>query len=47
MFQLTTTIYWEITMAVSHIKLLNLLGKQVSFSWLGADGVTFIILVAY
>ena len=41
MFQLTTTIYWEITMAVSHIKLLNLLGKQVSFSWLGADGVTY------
>ena len=28
-------------MAVSHTNLLELLGKQVSFSWLGADGVTY------
>lgn len=27
-------------MAVSNTNLLELLGKQVSFSWLGADGVT-------
>ena len=28
-------------MAVSNTNLLGLLGKQVSFSWLGADGVTY------
>ena len=28
-------------MAVSNTNLLDLLGKQVSFSWLGADGVTY------
>ena len=28
-------------MAVSNTNLLELLGKQVSFSWLGADGVTY------
>ena len=28
-------------MAVSHTNLLELLGKQVFFSWLGADGVTY------
>ena len=28
-------------MAVSNTNLLALLGKQVSFSWLGADGVTY------
>ena len=29
-------------MAVSNTNLLELLGKQVSFSWLGADGITYI-----
>ena len=28
-------------MAVANTNLLELLGKQVSFSWLGADGVTY------
>ena len=28
-------------MAVSNTNLLELLGKQVFFSWLGADGVTY------
>lgn len=28
-------------MAVSNTNLLGLLGKQVSYSWLGADGVTY------
>ena len=28
-------------MAVSNTNLLELLGKQVSFSWLGADGITY------
>ena len=28
-------------MAVSHTNFLELLGKQVFFSWLGADGVTY------
>ena len=28
-------------MAVSNTNLLDLLGKQVSFSWLGAEGVTY------
>ena len=28
-------------MAFSNTNLLELLGKQVSFSWLGADGVTY------
>lgn len=28
-------------MAVSNTNLLELLGKQVSFCWLGADGVTY------
>lgn len=28
-------------MAVSNTNLLALLGKQVSFSWLGADGITY------
>ena len=28
-------------MAVSNINLLELLGKQVSFCWLGADGITY------
>ena len=28
-------------MAVSNTNLLDLLGKQVSFSWLGADGITY------
>ena len=28
-------------MAVAHTTVLELLGKQVSFSWLGADGVTY------
>lgn len=28
-------------MAVSNTNLLELLGKQVSFSWLGDDGVTY------
>ena len=28
-------------MAVSNTILLELLGKQVSFCWLGADGVTY------
>ena len=28
-------------MAVSNINLLELLGKEVSFCWLGADGVTY------
>ena len=28
-------------MAVSNTNLLELLGKQVSFSWLSADGVTY------
>ena len=28
-------------MAVSNTNLLELLGKQVSYSWLGADGVTY------
>lgn len=28
-------------MAVSNTNLLELLGKQVSFSWLGANGVTY------
>ena len=28
-------------MAVSNTNLLELLGKQVSFSWLGAEGVTY------
>ena len=28
-------------MAVANTKLLELMGKQVSFSWLGADGVTY------
>ena len=28
-------------MAVSNTNLLELLGKQVSFSWLGVDGVTY------
>jgi hypothetical protein len=29
-------------MAVSNTNLLELLGKQVSFSWLGADGITYV-----
>lgn len=29
-------------MAVSNINLLELLGKQVSFSWLGSDGITYV-----
>lgn len=29
-------------MAVANINLLELLGKQVSFSWLGADGITYV-----
>lgn len=28
-------------MAVSNTNLLELLGKQVSFSWLSADGITY------
>lgn len=28
-------------MAISNTNLLGLLGKQVSYSWLGADGVTY------
>ena len=28
-------------MAVSNTNLLELLGKEVSFCWLGADGVTY------
>ncbi|MEV8218114.1 hypothetical protein AB0P26_11740 [Micrococcus luteus] len=28
-------------MAVANTNLLELLGKQVSFSWLGAEGVTY------
>lgn len=28
-------------MAVANTNLLELLGKQVSFSWLGSDGVTY------
>lgn len=28
-------------MAVANTNLLGLLGKQVSYSWLGADGVTY------
>ena len=28
-------------MAVANTNLLELLGKQVSFCWLGADGVTY------
>lgn len=28
-------------MSVSHLNLLELLGKQVSFSWLGPDGVMY------
>lgn len=28
-------------MAVSNTNLLELLGKQVSFCWLGADGITY------
>lgn len=28
-------------MSVSHLNVLELLGKQVFFSWLGADGVTY------
>ena len=28
-------------MAVANTNLLELLGKQVSFSWLGADGITY------
>jgi hypothetical protein len=29
-------------MAVANTNLLELLGKQVSFSWLGADGITYV-----
>ncbi len=29
-------------MAVANTNLLDLLGKQVSFCWLGADGITYV-----